>query len=281
MDVTLESRRSAGSRGFILAMLLAVITAMGILLTMALPNIKTEVQREEEAELVFRGQAIANAIRAYKAKTGGYPLALTDLTKVSPRIIRRLYTDPMTKDGEWQLMTAVQPGASGDLTGLPIVGVRSKCQKDSFLIYKGKSLISDWLFSAGDNLLGLPAGAADAAALAGVSLPGTVGGARGNPSTGGGNTSTGGSNTPGIIPPAIGNGSTNYGNANPQPTPPAEPPAPNPAPAADAPASNPAPAPASPVPTPPPADAPAAPPSPTTPPANPARTAPPANPAPN
>ena len=163
------------SRGFILAMLLAFICAMGIFLTMAMPNIKTEIQREDEAELVFRGEAIVNAIRIYKAKTGGYPLALADLTKVSPKIIRRLYTDPMTHDGDWTLITAVQPGASGDTTGLPIVGVRSKCQKDSFLIYKGKSLISDWTFSAADNLLGIPAGMADAAgaasALTGAGAP--------------------------------------------------------------------------------------------------------------
>ena len=243
MDVRLHSR--AGSRGFILAMLLAVITAMGILLTIALPNIKTEVQRDQEAELVFRGKAIENAIRTYKAKTGGYPLALSDLTKISPRIIRRLYTDPMTKDGEWQLITAVQPGASGDLTGLPIVGVRSKCQKDSFLIYKGKSLISDWLFSAGDNILGLPAGAAEAAALAGVNLPAAVGAAKVGTSTG-----TNLPTTPGFIPPAIGNGSTNYGN-NPPPAPPADAPpptAPAPPPADPSPAPSPAP-PANPAPS--------------------------------
>jgi type II secretory pathway pseudopilin PulG len=168
--------KGKSTRGFILAMLLAVMMAMGIFLTMALPNLRAEVQREDEAELVFRGEAIANAIRAYKARTGGYPLALTDLGKLSPRIIRRLYTDPMTKDGEWALITAVQPGASGDTTGLPIVGVKSKCQKDSFLIYKGKSLISDWPFSAADNLLGLPPGlgdtAAAAASLTGTTLPG-------------------------------------------------------------------------------------------------------------
>ena len=152
--------RRAASGGFMLAMLLALITAMGILLTVAMPRVKTEIQREQEAELVFRGEAIANAIRAYKAKTGGYPLDLNDLTKVRPRIIRKVYLDPMTRTGDWELITAVQAGATGDTTGLPIVGVRSKCQKDSFLIYKGKSLISDWPFSAADNLLGIPSGAA-------------------------------------------------------------------------------------------------------------------------
>jgi type II secretory pathway pseudopilin PulG len=154
------------SRGFIMVMLLAFITIMGIMLTVAMPNVATEVQRDQEAELIFRGEAIARAIRLYKAKTGGYPLALEELTKIRPRILRKLYLDPMTHEGEWDLITAVQPGASGDKTGLPIVGVKSYCQKDSKMLYQGKDLISDWPFSAADNLLGIPGSgnAADAAA---------------------------------------------------------------------------------------------------------------------
>jgi len=238
-------------RGFILAMLLAVITAMGILLTIALPNIKAQVQREEEAELVFRGEAIAGAIRTYKARTGGYPLSLADLGKLTPRIIRRIYTDPMTPDGEWALITAVQPGASGDTTGLPIVGVRSKCMKDSFRIYKGKSLISDWTFSGGDNLLGMPAGtslppgAADAASLLGVQVPGANGGAA-KPAA-----------TPGVIPSAIGGGNNPVYNT-PPPAPPVQPPPQvppaepePPAPTDPAPPANPVPPPAEPAPAPP------------------------------
>jgi type II secretory pathway pseudopilin PulG len=177
-----SSRRD---RGFILVMLLIFITSMGIFLTMALPPVATEIQRDQEAELIFRGEAIANAIRAYKAKTGGYPLTLEDLTKIRPRLIRKLYLDPMTRvgphEGDWDLITAVQPGASGDKTGLPIVGVKSLCQKDSFTIYHDKTLISDWTFSAADNLLGIP-GAGAAAAAAGL-LPGGAGlaGAAGQP----------------------------------------------------------------------------------------------------
>jgi type II secretory pathway pseudopilin PulG len=165
----LPSRTRA--RGYILVMLLAFIMIMGIFLTMAIPPVATEVQRDQEAELIFRGEAIANAIRLYKAKTGGYPLSLEDLTKLRPRIIRKLYLDPMTRkgpnEGDWDLITAVQPGASGDKTGLPIVGVKSTCQKDSFTTYHDKTLVSDWTFSAADNLLGIP-GAAAAVNAAGL-----------------------------------------------------------------------------------------------------------------
>lgn len=169
-----------GSRGFILAMLLAIIVAMGILLTAAQPSITAEVQRDKEAELIFRGESIAAAIRTYRAKTGGYPLSLEDLTKLKPPVLRKLYTDPMTPAGEWELITAVQPGASGDTTGLPIVGVKSKCQENSFKVYQGKTLVSDWAFSAAGNLLGTP-GAEAAAAAANV-----LGAAQNPPKTPGG-----------------------------------------------------------------------------------------------
>lgn len=152
-------------RGYIMAMLLAVIVAMGILLTAAQPAVSAEIQRDQEAELIFRGEAIATAIRTYRAKTGSYPLSLEDLGKLRPPIIRQIYTDPMTKEGEWDLITAVQPGASGDTTGLPIVGVKSRCQANSFKIYQGKTLVSDWSFTATGNLLGTPGAGAAASAL--------------------------------------------------------------------------------------------------------------------
>ncbi|HLO65559.1 MAG TPA: type II secretion system protein [Holophaga sp.] len=158
MEVAEDSRR--GSRGFILAMLLAIMVGMGILLTAVQPSLSAEMQRDQEAELIFRGQAIAAGIRAYKARTGGYPLSLEDLGKLRPRVIRRVYEDPNVPGGEWELITAVQPGASGDTTGLPIVGVRSKWTRNSFKIYNGKDLTSDWAFSAAGNLLGTAAGPA-------------------------------------------------------------------------------------------------------------------------
>lgn len=137
-------------------MLMALMAAMGILLKMAMPSVITEVKRDREAELIFRGEAIARAIRLYRAKAGNYPTKLEDLVKVKPRILRKLYKDPMTPSGEWELVTAVQAGASGDKTGLPIAGVRSRSTDNSLAIYRGKTLYSDWIFSAADELLGVP-----------------------------------------------------------------------------------------------------------------------------
>jgi type II secretory pathway pseudopilin PulG len=156
--------------GFILALLLALITAAGILLTKATPSVIAEVQRDQEEELIFRGEAIRTAMRRYKAKTGKYPTSLEDLAKMRPRILRKLYRDPMTAEGEWEIVTAVQAGASGNTTGLPIAAIHSRSQKDSFKTYQGKTLYSEWVFAATDELLGIssvPAGAVPANLLPG------------------------------------------------------------------------------------------------------------------
>lgn len=149
------SRR--GERGYILALLLGFCAVMGILLMKGIPAVNTEVQREMEDELVFRGEQVARAIRVYQAKTGGYPSSLEDLNRVRPRLLREVaLRDPMNPSGEWDRVFAVQPGASGNTQGLPIVGVKSKIEKEGFKLYRGKSLYSEWAFLATDSLFTLP-----------------------------------------------------------------------------------------------------------------------------
>ena len=78
----------------------------------------TAVQREREAELMFRGQQITAAIAAYRAATSGadshlpvaLPVALADLLedRRSQRPVhhlRQLYADPFTGQPDWILLT--------------------------------------------------------------------------------------------------------------------------------------------------------------------------------
>lgn len=151
----MPSRRS--QRGFTMALALAMAVVMGILLLKATPDVVKQVQHENEAELIFRGEALANAIRIYFARMHRYPKDLDEIMKVRPRILRQKYRDPMTTDGEWDYLTQVLPGASGSTEGLPIVGVRSRSTKDSIRIYQSQELYHDWKFSADQNLLGMAA----------------------------------------------------------------------------------------------------------------------------
>lgn len=149
----------AGERGYILALLLGICTIMAIHLQRAIPAVHAEVQRELEAELVYRGEHIAKGIRRFKEKRGAYPSKLDQLVKTRPRFVRKLYGDPMNHDGNWILVLAVQGPKSGDISGLPIVGIHSSSQQDSFRSYHRKTIYSDWIFSSTDDLFGIPGGA--------------------------------------------------------------------------------------------------------------------------
>jgi len=183
-----------GERGFILAMLLGFCAVMGILLMKGIPAVNVEVQREMEDELIFRGEHLARSIRTYQAKTGGYPSALEDLNKIKPRLVREVdLKDPMNPKGEWDLVFAVQAGASGNTTGLPIVGVKSKVEKDSFKVYKGKSIYNEWAFLATDSLFNLPGSTPAGGGRVGSGGSGQGGGSADQGPTGG---SGGGSDKP-------------------------------------------------------------------------------------
>jgi len=147
---------SRTQRGFTMALALALAVVMGLMLMKTAPAVGAEVQRENESELIFRGEALAAALSIYSAKTGRYPTDLEDVMKIRPRILRQKYKDPLTPDGEWDYITQVQPGASGNKVGLPIVGVRSKSPLNGIHIYQSKELVRDWQFSAVQNLLGVP-----------------------------------------------------------------------------------------------------------------------------
>ncbi|MBK8725260.1 MAG: hypothetical protein IPL96_04165 [Holophagaceae bacterium] len=180
------SRR--GERGYILALLLGFCAVMGILLLKGIPAINVEVQRELEDELIFRGEHMAKGIRTFQARTGGYPSNLDELNKMKPRLLREVdLKDPMNPKGEWDLVYAVQAGASGDTRGLPIVGVKSKIEKDSFKVYKGKSIYSDWAFLATDSLFNLPTSGPPSGKV------GTGSGAQGGSGDAGGGSGSGGS----------------------------------------------------------------------------------------
>ncbi len=169
-----------------MAMLLAFMVIMGLLMLKAQPYAKADVTRDREAELIFRGEALARAIKLYQMRTGRFPFSLDELMSVRPRILRKVYRDPMTEDGEWRKIFAVQPGPSGDTTGLPIIGVASKNDGNSYKVYRGKTLYSDWVFSAMDSTATLPGGAVGTPGTPQLQPPGGGPRIRGTSGTGGG-----------------------------------------------------------------------------------------------
>jgi type II secretory pathway pseudopilin PulG len=99
-------------RGYAMAALLVSIGVMMVLMSVAMPVWRHEVQREKEAELIFRGEQYARAIYLYqrKAGPGNFPPSIDVL--VQQRFLRKKYKDPIT-GGDFQIIpvgAAIQQG---------------------------------------------------------------------------------------------------------------------------------------------------------------------------
>jgi type II secretory pathway pseudopilin PulG len=167
--------------GYAMAGLLVAIGVMGLLLSLAMPTWQTFMQREDEAELIFRGGQYARAITLYGQQfAGAFPPNIETL--VDGRFLRKAYTDPMMQDGEFEIIT---PGTLQTLPGLnaateadgasdesnrtpfsqaareqnaetgPVMGVRSRSTKTSLKEFDGLDSYADWIFTpAAPGLLG-------------------------------------------------------------------------------------------------------------------------------
>ena len=174
-------RRSRGEQGFSLVALIGSITIMFILMAAATPTWRYIMKNDREEELLFRGGEIADAIVRFQKKNGNaYPTSLDQLVK--GRFLRRLYKEPMSKDGKWRLVhqgQAVVPGSPGtrsEGTGTPppptprpagpspsgttmgaIIGVSSTSTEKSLRVFNGRTQYNEWVFAAGQpRVIGRP-----------------------------------------------------------------------------------------------------------------------------
>jgi type II secretory pathway pseudopilin PulG len=102
---------SERQKGYTLLILLFAVSILSIGLIVAVPVMQTQSQREKEEELIFRGNQYVEAIRLYQLKKPGtFPSTLEEL--VEEKCLRRLYRDPMTTHGEWNIILPYQRGAT-------------------------------------------------------------------------------------------------------------------------------------------------------------------------
>ena len=202
--------------------LLVAISIMAIMVTAAMPALHTMVQREKEAELVFRGEQIARAIGLYQRRFANAPAPSIDFL-VEQRFLRKKYKDPIAND-DFQVLTSganqpgqvqgrgqgaapatqtstlgrggLQPttgraGAAGGAQGFGtatggVVGVASKSPLKSLRLYNGQDVYNQWIFMpvAQAARAGGPAGSAGARGADGRG-GGGFGGGRGADGRGG------------------------------------------------------------------------------------------------
>jgi type II secretory pathway pseudopilin PulG len=152
--------------GYVLIILMMAVFIMALALTIAVPVWQTELQREKEEELIFRGKQYAEAVRIYVQKNPGrYPSSLKEL--LEKKCIRRLYRDPFDPDGQWNVILASGQAPQGRETAqqvlvaperaLPaiknprIIGVVSTSTNRSVKIYEDQESHDKWLFFFGQD----------------------------------------------------------------------------------------------------------------------------------
>ncbi|WP_153133376.1 type II secretion system protein [Dechloromonas hortensis] len=138
------------------------VTYLGLLFAVALGSIalagtgalwQMESRRDKEKELLFIGEEYRRAIASYYDNSPAdpqYPARLADLV-LDPRFpmpvrhLRRLYSDPLSSDGQWQLISR-----QGRIVGIASRSLQAPIKIGDFPAgqadFAGASRYADWQF---------------------------------------------------------------------------------------------------------------------------------------
>jgi len=108
--------KSNREHGYALVSLLVVMSLLALFAMAADSNVRQQAQREREKEAIFRGEQVADAIRAYYRFRGAQgvnalPTNMEQLLEGIPRGTKKLQIlrvqaakDPLSQSGEWKLI---------------------------------------------------------------------------------------------------------------------------------------------------------------------------------
>ena len=151
--------------GFAFIGVLSLIVLIGLLLAAAGQVASTDAQREREVELLYVGHAYRAALHSYYAVMRHSPTTLDELVQIGDgprpvRFLRRLYRDPMTNAGDWNLIRGADGGILGissRSTKIPLKRAGFEARDESF---EDAETYAEWMFSANPppprNKIGLP-----------------------------------------------------------------------------------------------------------------------------
>jgi type II secretory pathway pseudopilin PulG len=148
----MNGKAARADAGFTYIGLLVAIVIIGAALAAVGQVWSTEVRREREVELLYRGDAIRAAIAAYMY--GGarqYPMELQDLVQDQrapeiKRFLRRVYEDPMTGQADWTLIRGPDGGIMGVASTSKATPLKIRGFNDWDESFKDATCYCDWQF---------------------------------------------------------------------------------------------------------------------------------------
>ena len=111
------SHGAGRQEGYALLLVMFFVALLVLATVAAAPSVLTQVRREKEQQMIWRGHQYALGVSRYYAKLHRFPTSLDDLykPKTGIRFMRQAYKDPTNKeDGAWRL---IYVGPNGQLIG--------------------------------------------------------------------------------------------------------------------------------------------------------------------
>jgi type II secretory pathway pseudopilin PulG len=141
----IRRRPKPSEEGYILIAVMFMLAILVIALSVAVPKISKQIQRDRELETMHRGKQYVRGVKMYYKKFGAYPPSIDALVKTNEiRFLRKKYIDPTTGKDEWKIirfgqnktqsmgffgqpiggstLAGIGPSGGNGLTGSPGVG---------------------------------------------------------------------------------------------------------------------------------------------------------------
>lgn len=144
-----------GDNGFSYPAALLMVVVVSISLMTAQKQWSTIMKKERENQLLFRAGQISKAIESYynssSSGSSQYPKKLKHLLKDNryrsvKRHLRKVYKDPMTIKGNWEIIYDGKGGIKGVFSQSTEEPIKKGGFSEKHKLFKNKKKYSDWKF---------------------------------------------------------------------------------------------------------------------------------------
>jgi type II secretory pathway pseudopilin PulG len=101
--ISMRRRQKRSEQGYTLLVVIFLMAILTLVLAVAVPKVRQDLQRDREVEAMHRGKQYIRAIQLYYRKFHAYPPNMDALKNTNGiRFLRKEYVDPITGKNDWK-----------------------------------------------------------------------------------------------------------------------------------------------------------------------------------